>query len=109
MNDKNKQIKLKKYALGNLFCWFFMIVISIIFSKEYGRTILFTIIPIYSVFYIFIYHKITRSYKDPNKRLLAFGIIARGTLTGAMYYLSIFIVIIICSLLFLTLYTLYIK
>ncbi|RXJ87779.1 hypothetical protein [Arcobacter sp. CECT 8985] len=102
MNDKTKEIKLKKYAMGNVSCLLFMFVISIFFGKEYGRLILFTIIPLYSIFYIFIYRKISKSYKSADKRLLAFGMVARGTFTGSIYYLSIFIFVLISSLFILT-------
>lgn len=89
MNDIEKEIKLKKYAIGYVSCWIVLLIISVIFGKAYGRLIVLTVIPFYSLFYVFLYRRICKSYEDETKRMLAFGYGTRGTFIGIVYSTSL--------------------
>ncbi|MGP9800775.1 hypothetical protein [Rheinheimera sp. NSM] len=90
MDDKTRETLVIYSAYGYLGCLSAMMVVAMIFGKPYGRAVLYTLIPLYSLYYAVMYWRVCRGYKDQVKRISAFGIIGRGTFVGAMYYLSLF-------------------
>ncbi|MFE8073329.1 hypothetical protein QQM79_19910 [Marinobacteraceae bacterium S3BR75-40.1] len=94
MNDNEKETVLRDCAYGFVYIFILLMVLSVFFGKEHVRWLGLTVILIYALFYIVIYRAICKSYKDENKRLKAFGVLARGTFVGAIYYASIICVLL---------------
>lgn len=51
MNDSVRESIIRNSAYGFLLCFFVLIIGAIIFGKGFGRLILLTIIPPYSIYY----------------------------------------------------------
>ncbi|WP_206060496.1 VOC family protein [Nitrincola alkalilacustris] len=64
MDDKGRDSLVLNSAYGYVFCLSSVIVVSIIFGKPYGRVLLFTLIPVYSIYYAIMYWRVCRSYED---------------------------------------------
>jgi len=98
MNDHKRELIVRVSAYGFVVCILILLLLSIAMGKNYGRNFLLTTIPLYSIFYAVIYNYICRGFESETKRISAFGIIARGTFVGAIYYTSIFISLIVVFL-----------
>ena len=93
MDDRTRDAIVLNSACGYLAC-VCILFISLIFGKYYGRLMLLTAFPVYSLYYTVMYNLVCRGYLDEVKRNSAFGVIARGTLVGSIYYLSQFYLVV---------------
>lgn len=91
MDDRNRDILVKRSAYGFVSSFLILFIVAIFFGKNYGTYFLCTVIPIYSLYYLLMYRIVCKNYKDEVKRISAFGLIARGTFVGSIYYASMFI------------------
>lgn len=104
MDDKTRDKLVRASAYGFLLCVCLLFAAGAVFGKSYGRLVLFTLFPPYALYYVVMYRVVCKAYEDEVKRLSAFGLIARGTFVGAIYYLSIFVLAMFAALLAATLY-----
>ncbi len=104
MDDIKRESIVRKSAYGYVFCIGILFTVAVVFGKSYGRIILLTLMPLYSLYYAVMYQIICNGYEDEIKRISAFGILGRGTFVGAMYYLSILIVVLTLFLIIGSLY-----
>lgn len=100
MDDRARDSLVLRSAYGFVGCVCLLLVVAIMFGKSYGRLILFTVIPVYSLYYAVMYWCVCRAYQDEVKRISAFGIIGRGTFVGAIYYLSLWLTAVLSFLFF---------
>jgi len=99
MNDRTRDLIVLNSAYGFVGCVSLLLAVSIIFGKDYGRLILVTVIPVYSLYYVVMYSRICNGYSNEVKRISAFGIIGRGTFVGVIYYLSLYLTPVLLLLL----------
>ncbi|GAA0824058.1 hypothetical protein GCM10009111_34500 [Colwellia asteriadis] len=99
MDDTKRTKIIVNSAYGFITCACYLFLVTVIYGKPYGRLVLFTVIPLYSLYYVLIYRKICLNYDDEMKRISAFGLIGRGTLVGSIYYLCVFLLCVFILLL----------
>lgn len=95
MDDRARESLVVKSALGFIGCASLLLVVTLVFGKSYGRMILLSVIPGYSIYYVVLYNWTCRTYTDEVKRISAFGPMGRGRLVGAIYYLCLWIIVVI--------------
>lgn len=100
MDDRKRDLIVKRSAYGYLCCIALLFFISIVFGKIYGQLLLLTIIPVYNLYYLVMYILVCRGYRDKWRRIGAFGFGSRTTLTGLLYNLSLFVLLLTLLFLF---------
>lgn len=91
MDDKTRDLVVLNSAYGFVGCICILLFVGALFGKGYGRMVLLTLIPAYSLYYVVMYLHICRSYEDDTKRMSSFGLVGRGTFVGAIYHLSLWL------------------
>lgn len=100
MNDHTRDAIVRINAYGFLACIALLLVSSFTFGKGFGFWLLASLMPAYSIYYAVMYWQLCKNYSDEVKRLSAFGSIGRGTLAGAIYYVSLFLIIVFGCIVF---------
>lgn len=98
MDDRKRELIIKRSAYGFLFCVFILFLTGAIYGKGMARVILLTVIPIYSAYYVVIYRLMCKGYQDEIKKLYCYGNLGRGSFVGVIYYLSFMLVLLISYL-----------
>ena len=104
MDDIKRDLLIRSSAYGFVICVCILLLAGALYGKNTGRIILFTIIPVYSAYYVVMYRATCKGYKDEIKKMYCYGLLARGTLTGVIYYLSATLVLLISYLLIIVAY-----
>lgn len=98
MDDKQRELIIKRSAYGFIGCVCLLFFTGALFGKSAGRTILFTLIPAYSAYYVVMYRIMCKGYKDEVKKMYCYGFLGRGTFVGAIYYVSLMLILLISYL-----------
>ena len=96
MKDSDRKRLLRAYAAGYVVVWVVALAVAELAGKAYGQWLVLIVYPVYSMLYIVAYRNHSRQYKDETRKMLAFGLVARGTFTGAVYYASMAITLLMC-------------
>jgi hypothetical protein len=99
MDNRARDLFIQSSTYGFLGCVCLLFFVAVIFGKEYGRLILFTMVLICSLYCAVMCRYVGAPYEDETKRTSDFGIIGRGTFVGAVKYLSISDVVVLSFLL----------
>lgn len=98
MDDKKREIIVECSAYIFILCVIILFGLTSAYGKDSGFVFMITAFPVYSLYYAIMYRTICSNYDDPDKRIAAFGITGRGSLTGAIYHACNFILFISITL-----------
>ena len=98
MDDRKRDAIVSGSAYVYLACIALLFSVATAFGKIYGQLILLTLFPVYALYYALMYVLVCRGYKDQLKRLSAFGNGSRTSLTGLLFHLSLYLLIIFALL-----------